>query len=152
MKSRSHYGVYGLVIENNKILFVDKVGGPYDGKLDLPGGGPKEGESKEETLRREFLEETGLIVEDFTLYDEDTVVFDFEYEGKMIRHSHKGTYYIINKYNGTVQNKVELDQYNNDSLGAKFYNISELKEENLSKIAIMELKKLGYLSKNKYVK
>ena len=144
MKNTSHYGVYGLVIEKGKILLVDKVGGPYDGKLDLPGGGPKGEETKEETLKREFLEETGLVVEEYTLYDEDTVIFDFEYNGEMIHHSHKGTYYIINKYKGTIQSEVELDQYNNDSLGARFYNISDLKEENLSKIAILELKKLGY--------
>ena len=144
MKNTSYYGVYGLLIENDKILLVDKVGGPYEGKLDLPGGGPKNNETKEETLKREFLEETGLVVEDFTLYDEDTVVFDFEYNDEMIHHSHKGTYYIIDKYKGAILENVELDEYNNDSLGARFYNISDLKKDNLSKIVISELEKLGY--------
>lgn len=33
---------------------------------------------------------------------------------------------------------------NDDSLGAKWYNINDLSKEKLSNIAIMELKKLGY--------
>ncbi len=34
----THIGVYGLITENDQILLIKKVGGPYDGKLDLPGG------------------------------------------------------------------------------------------------------------------
>ena len=45
MKEHRHYGVYGLVIENDKILLINKVTGPYDGKLDLPGGSFEFGDS-----------------------------------------------------------------------------------------------------------
>lgn len=38
MKEFKHLGVYGLVLNEGKILLVRKKGGPYDGKLDLPGG------------------------------------------------------------------------------------------------------------------
>jgi len=31
-------GCYGLIIKNKSIVLVDKNGGPYNGKLDLPGG------------------------------------------------------------------------------------------------------------------
>ena len=144
MKSTSHYGIYGLIIKNDKILLVNKVGGPYDGKLDLPGGGPKENETKGETLKREFLEETGLLVESFELFDEDTVVFDWKYKNKLYHLSHSGTYYMITDYSGKISNNVELDSNNNDSLGASFYEISKLTKNNLSKIAILELEKLGY--------
>ena len=34
----SHLGSYGVIIRDNKILLIKKNGGPYDGKLDLPGG------------------------------------------------------------------------------------------------------------------
>ncbi len=38
MKEFKQLGAYGLVIKNDTILLVKKFGGPYDGKLDLPGG------------------------------------------------------------------------------------------------------------------
>lgn len=46
----NHIGVYGIVVKENKILLINKVGGPYNGKLDLPGGTIKLGEKPEETL------------------------------------------------------------------------------------------------------
>lgn len=39
-----------------------KARGPYLGLLDLPGGSPVPGESPEETLRRELIEERGVCV------------------------------------------------------------------------------------------
>ena len=39
---------------------------------------------------------------------------------------------------------IEIDEQNDDSMGAKFYDIDKLKKEQLSAIAIMELEKLGY--------
>lgn len=50
-------GVYGVVMDGEKILLVRQNRGPYVGKLDFPGGGIEFGESPESTLRREFLEE-----------------------------------------------------------------------------------------------
>lgn len=38
MKEYKQLGAYGLVISEGKILLIKKSGGPYDGKLDLPGG------------------------------------------------------------------------------------------------------------------
>lgn len=67
MKEHKHLGVYGLLIKDGKILLIKKCTGPYDGKLDLPGGTMKFGERPFETLRREFLEETGIEILDFSL-------------------------------------------------------------------------------------
>jgi len=50
--------VYGILIENDKIL----LSGEWDG-YDIPGGGSKVHETLEESLKREFLEETGLEIE-----------------------------------------------------------------------------------------
>ena len=38
MKQFKHLGAYGLIIKDEKIVLIKKVGGPYNGKLDLPGG------------------------------------------------------------------------------------------------------------------
>ena len=54
----------GVLIENNKILMVKHLGLGTEGYLWIPpGGGVEVGYSLEETIEREFLEETGLIVE-----------------------------------------------------------------------------------------
>jgi len=50
--------VYGILIENNKILLSKQ----WDG-YDFPGGGIKVHETIEEALKREFFEETGLKIE-----------------------------------------------------------------------------------------
>ena len=144
MKEHTHLGVYGLLIKDEKILLVKKSGGPYDGKLDLPGGYFRLGETPDEALKREFLEEVGINVFDYSLYDFDSVKARWcsEY-GDFIVH-HIGAFYIINKYDGEVKEKVELDSDNNDSLGANFYNIKDLTKDNLSLIAINELEKLGF--------
>lgn len=38
-----------------------------------------------------------------------------------------------------------MDEINDDSLGAEFFDIDKLCKDQLSKIAIMELEKLGYI-------
>lgn len=60
--TKTHFGVYGSVIENGKILLIKKARGPYTGLYDLPGGSPEQGETYMETLKREILEETGCLV------------------------------------------------------------------------------------------
>ena len=54
----------GLLIEQNKILLLKHDGLGPDGHLWLPaGGGVEFGQSAEETVVREYLEETGLNIE-----------------------------------------------------------------------------------------
>lgn len=42
------------------LLGKNRKGGVYEGSFVVPGGGMDDGETKEEALRREILEETGL--------------------------------------------------------------------------------------------
>lgn len=53
------YGVKGLLINNGDILMVQTS---YSKKFSLPGGGIKKGETAEEAVKREFMEETGVEV------------------------------------------------------------------------------------------
>ena len=51
--------VYGIILNNGKILLVKKQRGPYTDKWDLPGGGIETGEDTQEALAREIAEECG---------------------------------------------------------------------------------------------
>ena len=144
MRKHKHLGVYGLIIENDKILLINKVTGPYDGKLDLPGGSINFTETPEETLKREIKEETGLEIEKYELYDANSVVVPWKYKYKLFKVHHVGIFYKVLSYKNNIKTKIKIDEINDDSLGANFYTIKDLKKEQLSEITILELEKLGY--------
>lgn len=140
-----HLGAYALVINDGKILLIKKVGGPYDGKLDLPGGTIEFGERPVDTLKRELLEEVGIEIQDYKIFDCDSVSFDWHIEeNKVIKVHHIGVFYIVDSYKNEIRSEIKIDSVNDDSLGADYYDINKLKKEDLSNIAVLELEKLGY--------
>lgn len=143
-KENKHLGAYGIVIKDNKILLIKKVTGPYDGKLDLPGGTIEFCERPEDALKRELLEETGINITKYELYDTDSINVEWYQDNIKIRTHHIGIFYKVLEYKNEIKENIEIDSQNDDSLGAKFYNIEELTKDNLSNIAILELEKLGY--------
>jgi ADP-ribose pyrophosphatase YjhB (NUDIX family) len=58
----TNYGqaVAGIVVKDNKVLLVRHTYGAGRGKLIIPGGYVNHGESPQEALKRELLEETGI--------------------------------------------------------------------------------------------
>ena len=145
MKEHKHLGCYGLVVKDGKILLIKKKTGPYDGLLDLPGGSFEFGETPEETLKREMLEETGLEVTKYQLFDASSVVVEWKYDDNTnILVHHVGIFYQILEYRNEIKKDISIDNQNDDSLGADFYEIKKLKKKKLSAITILELEKLGY--------
>ncbi len=143
-KEHKHIGVYGLIIKDNKILLINKVTGPYDGKLDLPGGSFEFGERPEEVLIREIKEETNLDVIEYNLFDSDSVLVDWNSDKGLFKVHHIGIFYKIELFKGELKENLEIDDINNDSMGAKFYNIDSLRKNELSEITIIQLERLGY--------
>lgn len=74
MIDTTHLGVYGIVIKDEKILLVKKSRGAYIDKYDLPGGSFEHGEKPIETLKREFMEETGFNIEKAKIIDANSVL------------------------------------------------------------------------------
>ena len=56
------FGVGAVVIENGKVLLARRGQPPLEGRWTLPGGMVELGETLEDALRREVLEETGWTV------------------------------------------------------------------------------------------
>ncbi|TQD23885.1 NUDIX hydrolase [Methanolobus vulcani] len=55
--------VDAVIILNGKIVLIQRKNPPFQGKLALPGGFVDIGETTEEAVVREVLEETGLTIE-----------------------------------------------------------------------------------------
>jgi 8-oxo-dGTP diphosphatase len=55
--------VDAVIILNSKIVLIQRKNPPFKGKFALPGGFVEIGETVEEAVVREVLEETGLIIE-----------------------------------------------------------------------------------------
>ena len=72
MEIKNHFGVYGVCLQDGKLLCIEKTRGPYQHRFDLPGGSQEVGEGLTETLKREVLEETGYTLSSYSnprIYD-----------------------------------------------------------------------------------
>jgi mutator protein MutT len=56
-------GVGAVIFDQDQVLLVQRGNAPLQGEWSLPGGAVEVGETLAEAVRREVLEETGLIVE-----------------------------------------------------------------------------------------
>lgn len=148
MKQFKHLGAYGLIIKERKIVLIKKKGGPYNEKLDLPGGTIEWGETPEQTLIRELNEEVGIDVTNYELFDANSVVLEWMHKEELEKVHHLGIFYKILNYNNEVLEKIKIDEKNDDSLGARFYEIDKLRKNELSDIAKLEIEKLDYKLKN----
>lgn len=65
-------GVGAVIFDEGRVLLVKRGNPPMQGEWSLPGGALEIGETLVEGVRREVLEETGLLVEPITIIE----VFD----------------------------------------------------------------------------
>ena len=120
-KEYKQLGAYGLVVKDGRILLIKKFGGPYDGKLDLPGGTIEFCERPLEALKRELMEEVGIEVNEYQLFDADSVSFKWQFkEDVIVKVHHTGNFFKVYNFKN-IKNTVQVDKVNDDSLGADFY-------------------------------
>lgn len=137
----THVGSYGIIIQNDMIALIKKTRGGYKGKLDLPGGGIEHLETPDEALKREIIEEIGVEVSDYSLFD----VVSTNIVWKMEPDLYEDLHHIGILYKVKVNNlELKSDSDGLDSDGANWYNINNLSKEDLSPFTIYSIEKMGY--------
>ena len=136
----NHIGVYGVYIKDNKLLCIRKERGPYKNRFDLPGGSQKEYESLTETLVREFQEETGYQIDDYS----NCRAFDVFVEETNRTVHHIMVFYDVD-VNLNEQDAVleKLEDELNDSSGLYWIDLKELDISNASPLILKLKKELG---------
>ena len=127
---------YGIVIEDEKVLLTQMKS---TSKYYLPGGGSRLGEKLEDALKREVMEETGLIVqihrlihfwEDFFYYDP----FNEAYHSLLF-------YYLCTPLSFNLLRNDEI--YDQEAQNPQWKHISELQSENFQNHGDMILQLIG---------
>jgi 8-oxo-dGTP diphosphatase len=95
---RPMVGIGGVIIENGRTLLIRRGSEPLRGEWSIPGGTLELGESLEEGVARELLEETGIVVRIINLIE----VFDRIYndDGNIAAPAHRKPrfHYVIVDY------------------------------------------------------
>lgn len=133
MNKKIYIGVYGIISNEGKILLIKKARGPYKEMYDLPGGGVEYGESFEETLKREFLEETGLKIRSPKFIQNNQFTVEYKNnKGEEQGLHHIGIYYSV-ELEG--DNNIRIGADGEDSLGAEYIDVNKLLDIEISQIA-----------------
>lgn len=132
--TRTHFGVYGAIIRDGKILLIKKARGPYTGLYDLPGGSPESNETFEQTLTREIKEETNCDVISITNQREKTIIFsDFtKASGETGVLQHRAILFDVN-----VSGEPATSGDGLDSNGAVWVETGTLTSENATPYALI---------------
>lgn len=127
------FGVYGICVEDDKLLVINKNSGPYINRYDLPGGSLEEGETLSMAMKREFNEETGLEIE----IEENIGVIDFMLPWLWREFSdvhHIAVYYSVKKVSGELSVPEQFD--GQDSLGALWVSEKDVSLDNASPLVL----------------
>lgn len=131
-----HIGVYGISVNSNKILVIQKKLGPYKGRYDLPGGRLEDAESLEQGIKREFREETGYSIQELS----NIGVCDFSVRWTLTDHTIENIHHIALLYAVHVdpdEEAAEIESFEGqDSNGAIWLPIDEISSANASPLLL----------------
>ena len=154
MEIKHHFGVYGVCLQDGKLLCIEKTRGPYQHRFDLPGGSQEVGEGLTETLEREVLEETGYTLSRYC----NPRIYDImvQEEGQDFAVHHIMAFYdIVLDFERSQQSLPhEVLDGSNDSANALWLNLEEITADNVSPLVLkVKAELLGFpeLDKTSYM-
>nr|WP_027963730.1 NUDIX hydrolase [Halalkalibacillus halophilus] len=127
------FGVYGLYGVDDQLLVINKNGGPYINRYDLPGGSLEEGESLSTAMKREFKEETGIEIE----IEKNIGLIDFKFPSSWRDFTdvhHIAGFYVVNKIGGELRVPKQFE--GQDSLGALWVSEQGVSLNNASPLVL----------------
>ncbi|WP_186328371.1 NUDIX hydrolase [Paenibacillus sp. 32O-W] len=126
MKVHRHLGVYGICFNENQLLVVHKIGGPYRNRYDLPGGTIEPDESIIQAIYREFREETGLVIN--VTRNIGTSEFIVRYGLRDCSHIQHIAIFLEVSLEGSYNSVLISD----DTAGSSWISLDEITEKNSS--------------------
>ena len=154
MEIKKHFGVYGICLQEGKLLCIEKTRGPYQHRFDLPGGSQEVGEGLTETFEREVLEETGYTLSRYC----NPRIYDImvQEEGQDFAVHHIMAFYdIVLDFERSQQSLPhEVLDGSNDSANALWLNLEEITADNVSPLVLkVKAELLGFpeLDKTSYM-
>ena len=136
MKIKKHFGVYGVCLQEGKLLCIEKTRGPYQHRFDLPGGSQEVGEGLTETLKREVLEETGYTLSNYSnprMYD---VLVQEEGQDLAVHHIMAFYDIVLDLERSQQSLPQEVLDGSNDSANAIWLNWEEITADNASPLVL----------------
>lgn len=128
------------------LLGKNRTGGVYEGSYVVPGGGVDAGETKEEALLREMLEETGIDISMGVISEINISTGEHE---KTLRNTGERVYVKMNFFDyKIVLSKIADDivvTAEDDWAEPKWFSADELSAENIGLPTSRTLQKIGFL-------
>ena len=138
---KERIGVYGVIINDNRIALVMKKNGGYKGKYDLPGGGNEHDEGIIDTLSRELLEEIGCKVSSYKLLN----VYTYNIKWQMDNGDYEDLHHVGIIYKVSIENNNIESIDNRDTLFAKWIDIKDINIDMVTPFTWYALKELNLL-------
>ncbi len=120
-------GVGAVVIDGSKVLLVRRGHEPLKGEWSLPGGALELGETLQQGIAREVLEETGLVVEPAGIVEVFDRITQDEASGRVLYH-YVLVDFLCHVVGGTLRGGSDADE-------ARWVEREELQEQGEYRVA-----------------